>query len=308
HGCRKMNGARSRKPEAPISHRSKIEKLKDFLEGKPLRHPIHPMLVHFPIGLLLLSFLIDLASLAFPSVPNLVRGSFYAMLLGLITSLVAAVPGLVDYTDIRSDHPGKRTATAHMILNFMVVVVYGINLGVRSSSLLDPKISMGPFILSLVGVGLLSASGYLGGRLVYDNGIAVGRHKRRTPTPEDTIRVSVASATKEGDVNFVPVPDAERLRNQETLRVEIDGQVMTIAKIDNQLFAFQEFCTHRFGPLSEGGFDGFNVQCPWHNSCFDVRTGKVTNGPAKVDLKTFRIETRDGKVGVLLTKDHDQKT
>ena len=272
--------------------------LKDFLEGKSLQHPIHPMLVHFPIGLFLLSFLLDLASLASSSVPNLVRGSFYAMLLGLITSLVAAVPGLVDYTDIRSDHPGKRTATAHMILNFMVVVVYGINLGVRSSSLLDPKISMGPFILSLVGVGLLSASGYLGGRLVYDNGIAVGRHKRRTPTPEDTIRVSVASATKEGDVNFVPVPDAERLRNQETLRVEIDGQVMTIAKIDNQLFAFQEFCTHRFGPLSEGGFDGFNVQCPWHNSCFDVRTGKVTNGPAKVDLKTFRIETRDGKVFV----------
>ena len=260
------------------------------------------MLVHFPIGLFLLSFLLDLASLASSSVPNLVRGSFYAMLLGLITSLVAAVPGLVDYTDIRSDHPGKRTATAHMILNFMVVVVYGINLGVRSSSLLDPKISMGPFILSLVGVGLLSASGYLGGRLVYDDGIAVGRHKRRTPTPEDTIRVSVASATKEGDVNFVPVPDAERLRNQETLRVEIDGQVMTIAKIDNQLFAFQEFCTHRFGPLSEGGFDGFNVQCPWHNSCFDVRTGKVTNGPAKVDLKTFKMETRDGKVGVLLTK------
>ena len=58
-----MNGARSRKREAPISHRSKIEKLKDFLEGKPLRHPIHPMLVHFPIGLLLLSFLIDLAIL-----------------------------------------------------------------------------------------------------------------------------------------------------------------------------------------------------------------------------------------------------
>jgi nitrite reductase/ring-hydroxylating ferredoxin subunit/uncharacterized membrane protein len=293
-----MNGARSPKPAAPIFPRNNIDMLKDFLEGKPLQHPIHPILVHFPIGLFLLSFLLDLASLASSSVPNLVRGSFYAMLLGLITSLVAAVPGLVDYTDIRSDHPGKRTATAHMILNFMVVVAYGINLGVRSSSLLDPKISMGPLILSLIGVGLLSASGYLGGRLVYDDGIAVGRHKRRTPTPEETIRVSVASATKEGDVNFVPVPDAERLRNQETLRVEIDGQVMAIAKIDNQLFAFQEFCTHRFGPLSEGGFDGFNVQCPWHNSCFDVRTGKVTNGPAKVDLKTFRVETRDGKIFV----------
>ena len=295
-----MNGARSRKREAPISHRSKIEKLKDFLEGKPLRHPIHPMLVHFPIGLLLLSFLIDLASLAFPSVPNLVRDSFYAMLLGLIMALVAAVPGLVDYTDIRSDHPGKRTATAHMILNFMVVVVYGINLGVRSSSLLDRKISMGPLILSLIGVGLLSASAYLGGGLVYNQGIAVGRHKRHMPTPRDTIHLTTPIPGAEGV--FVPIMAAQQLRERETLRVEISAQIMTIVKIGNQLFAFQEFCTHRFGPLSEGSFDGFNVQCPWHNSCFDVRTGKVTNGPAKVDLKIFEMEMREGKVGILLPR------
>jgi uncharacterized membrane protein/nitrite reductase/ring-hydroxylating ferredoxin subunit len=270
--------------------------LKDFLEGKPLRHPIHPMLVHFPIGLFILSFLLDLASLAFPSAPHLVRDAFYSMLLGIITALIAAIPGFVDFTDIRSDHPGKRTATAHLTLNLIVVALYGINLGVRSSSLDDPKISIGPLILSLVGIALLSASGYLGGRLVYDEGIAVGRHKRRTPTPEATIHLSVPN--EKADIIFVPVPEAERLGEKETLRAEIDGQVMTIAKIDNQLFAFQEFCTHRFGPLSEGCFDGFDVQCPWHKSRFDVRTGKVTQGPAKVDLKTFKVETRDGKICV----------
>jgi len=279
-------------------HLSKLDMLKDFLEGKPLRHPLHPMLVHFPIGLFLVSFLLDLTSLAFPSVPNLVRSSFYAMLLGIITALIAAVPGFIDYTDIRSDHPGKRTATAHLALNLIVVALYGINLGVRSSILNDFKTPLAPLILSLVGIGLLSASGYLGGRLVYDQGIAVGRHKRHTPTPQDTIRLSTANVARQGELIFVPVPNVERLCDKETLRVEVDGQVMTIAKIDNQLFAFQEFCTHRFGPLSEGSFDGFNVQCPWHNSCFDVRTGKVTNGPAKVDLKTFWVEARDGKVCV----------
>src|SRR6266853_5082920 len=126
--------------------------LKDFLEGTPLRHPLHPMLVHFPIGLFLLSLLLDLASLAFPSVPNLVRDSFYAMLLGVITALIATVPGFVDYTDNRSDHPAKRTATAHMTLNLVVVALYGINLGVRSSMLADPKIRQGPLILSLAGI------------------------------------------------------------------------------------------------------------------------------------------------------------
>ncbi len=274
--------------------------LKDFLEGKPLRHPVHPMLVHFPIGLFILSLFLDLVSLAFPSVPNLVRDSFYAMLVGIITALFAAVPGFVDYTDIRSDHPAKRTATAHMTLNLLVVALYGINLGVRSSMLADSKIPLLPLVLSLVGVALLSASGYLGGRLVYDEGISVGRHKRRTPTPEDTLHFSAAhfAQNEQSDVIFIPVPEAERLQEKETLRAEIDGQVITIAKIDNHFYGFQEFCTHRFGPLSEGSFEGFNVQCPWHNSCFDVRTGKVTNGPAKVDLKTFKVEMRDGKICV----------
>jgi uncharacterized membrane protein/nitrite reductase/ring-hydroxylating ferredoxin subunit len=276
--------------------------LKDFLEGKPLKHPIHPMLVHFPIGLFVLSFVFDVASFVFPFQPYLIRDSFYAMLLGVIMALVAAVPGFVDYTDIRSDRPGKRTATAHLILNLLVVALYGINLGVRSSMLDDQRIPTGPFILSLIGIGLLSASGYLGGRLVYDQGIAVGRHKRRTSTPQDTLYFSTAdqigTQNREGDVTLVPIPEAERLGDRETLRVDIDGQVMAIARIDNQFYAFQEFCTHRFGPLSEGCFDGFNVQCPWHNSCFDVRTGKVTNGPAKVDLKTFKVERRDGKICV----------
>jgi len=275
--------------------------LKDFLEGKPLRHPIHPMLVHFPIGLFVLSLLLDLASLAFANAPSLVRDSFYAMLLGVTTALIAAVPGFVDYTNIRSDHPAKRTATAHMILNLIVVALYGINLGVRSSSLADPRISLLPLVLSLVGIALLSASGYLGGRLVYDDGIAVGRHKRRTPTPETTFHFSTANLPenqKSGDIVFVPVPAAERLGDNETLRVEIDGQVLAIAKIDNNFYAFQEFCTHRYGPLSEGSFKDFNVQCPWHNSCFDIRTGKVTQGPAKVDLKTLRVELRDGKICV----------
>ena len=282
--------------------------LKDLLEGKPLRHPIHPMLVHFPIGFLVLSFLLDLVSLAFPEVPGLLRGSFYAMLLGIITALLAAVPGFVDYSDIRRDHPGKATATRHMILNLMVVAIYGINLWIRSSALSDSKISLPPLLLSIAGIGLLSISGYLGGRLIYDEGIAVGRHKRHTPTPQDTLHLSTGHAASGGEAAFVPVPNTEQLRNGETLRVEIDKQVMTIARLDNQLYAFQEFCTHRFGPLSEGSFHGFNVQCPWHNSCFDIRTGKVTNGPAKVVLKTFKIEMRDGKVGVLVTKEDDQKT
>src|SRR5438876_5120672 len=144
--------------------------VKDFLEGKPLRHPLHPMLVHFPIGLFFLSFLFDLASLVFPSQMYLVRDSFYAMLLGAIMALVAAVPGFVDYTDIRSDHPGKRTATAHLILNLIVVGLYEINLVVLPSLLSAPRIIPEPLVLSLLGsCFLLSAFVLLGLLLVCDD-------------------------------------------------------------------------------------------------------------------------------------------
>src|SRR5213596_300382 len=203
--------------------------LKDFLEGKPLRHPLHPLLVHFPIGLFILSLLLDLASFAFRSTPDLVRDAFYAMLLGIIMALIAAVPGFVDYTDIRGDHPGRRTATAHLTLNLIVVGLYGINLGVRSSTLDAFKTPVGPLILSLIGIALLSVSGYLGGRLVYDEGISVGRHKRRTPTPENTLHLTRGRNAEEA---FVPVAEAESLGDRETLRVEMDGQVIAIVKLD----------------------------------------------------------------------------
>src|SRR5262249_32538844 len=156
-----------------------------------------------------------------------------------------------DYTDIRSDHPGERTATTHLALNLIVVGLCGVNLGIRSSLLNELQTPIGPFVLSVIAIVLLPVSGYLGGRLVYAAGISVGRHKRRTPTPTRTLHFT---AQENGDMTFVAIPEASRLGEEETLRVKINGEVLTIAKIDNNFYAFQEFCTHRFGPLSKGGF------------------------------------------------------
>src|SRR2546423_15310510 len=116
------------------------------------------MLVHFPIGLFILSLILDLVSFACPEVTTLLRGSFYAMLLGVVTALLTAVPGFVDYSDIRRDHPGKAIATRHMTLNLMVVAIYGINLWLRSSVLTESQINLVPLFLSFIGIGLLSAS------------------------------------------------------------------------------------------------------------------------------------------------------
>ncbi len=281
--------------------------IKDLLEGKPFRHPLHPFLVHFPVGLFVLSLLLDLASLAAPGVPGLVRGAFYTIIVGLVTALIAAIPGFVDYSEIRRDRPGKTVATAHMLLNLLMVALYAVNLGLRVSLVDEPKTPMAPLILSVIGVIILSISGYLGGHMIYSDGIAVGRHRRKVPIPEETLHFSASGvshnpADASAGLAFVPTIPVDRLRNKETLRVQIDDEVMVLAKLEGSFYAFQEFCTHRFGPLSEGSFHDDEVQCPWHGSCFDVRTGRVTHGPAKVDLKTYPVQIRDSRVCVGMRK------
>lgn len=267
--------------------------LKDVLEGKPLRVPLHPALVHLPVALFPFSLLLDLASWVFsdPAL-YLVRGAFVTLVAGLVTAVFAAVFGMIDYTEIRSDNPAKKTATVHMILNLVAVAFFALGAGLRWGELDAAQTAGFPVLVSLVALGIVAYSGYLGGHLVYNHGVGVGRHRRTTPLPEATI---IASA---GGAPSVPIADASALREAGTLRVDLDGTVMTVARVGGKICAFQEFCTHRYGPLSEGKLADGDVICPWHNSRFDVRTGKVTSGPAKVDLRTFRAEEREGRIWV----------
>ena len=273
--------------------------MKTLLEGKPIHHPLHPLLVHFPIGLFFFSFVLDVASLIFRGTPGLVAGAFYTMALGLIGALIAAIPGLADYSGIRHDHPARRTATWHMLLNLSAVLLYAANLYLRRGQLAAASVPAIGLALSFTGVAVLSVSGYLGGTMVYDDGVSVGRHRRTTPTPKKTYRASATDAvTSDGEMKFVPVADAGQLQEGDTLRADIDGTIIAVAKVAGQLYAFQEFCTHRYGPLSEGALNGTEIECPWHRSCFDIRSGKVTQGPAKIELKTYRVKVVGGKISI----------
>jgi uncharacterized membrane protein/nitrite reductase/ring-hydroxylating ferredoxin subunit len=266
--------------------------LRDILQGKPMGQALHPFLVHFPLALFGLSFVLDLASLLFKPAPMLVAAAFYSLVTGLVLALVAAVPGFIDYIDIRRDHKAKLIATYHMLLNLMAVALYGLNLGLRAGSIRAASTPMLALMVSLVCLGILTVSGYLGGSMVYDHGVGVGRHRRRTATPEEIIHLEIERKLNAPEPEFVPVAAAMRLRDGETLLVELEGQMIVIARVHGEFCAFQEFCTHRFGPLSEGSFTDGEVQCPWHRSCFNVRTGSVVKGPAKEPIKTWptRVE------------------
>jgi len=91
------------------------------MAAKLAKHPIHPMLVGFPIGIWTLSLAGDLI---FLYGGNLFWRELacYAMVGGLIGAVAAAIPGLLDYLNM-SASPVKTIATRHMVINLIVVGV-----------------------------------------------------------------------------------------------------------------------------------------------------------------------------------------
>jgi nitrite reductase/ring-hydroxylating ferredoxin subunit len=82
----------------------------------------------------------------------------------------------------------------------------------------------------------------------------------------------------------------------QVMAVELDGETVAVYNVDGKYFATQNDCTHAMGPLSEGELDGYNIVCPWHASCFDVRDGSVTCPPARIPVETYKVIV-DGEIG-----------
>lgn len=78
--------------------------------------------------------------------------------------------------------------------------------------------------------------------------------------------------------------------------LSLKGEAVTVYNIDGSFYATQDECSHAFGPLSEGELDGEVVICPWHFSCFNVKDGSVTCGPADEPLKTYKVIV-EGEIG-----------
>lgn len=134
-------------------------------------HPIHPMLVTIPIGLWIFSLVCDFIARGSANPETWAAASFYAMVGGIIGALAAALPGLVDLLSIRHT-PIAPTAVKHMGLNLTIVVLYIINAFMRrdDGGAAPAGAELG---LSIVAILMLLVSGWLGGKMVYEAGVAV---------------------------------------------------------------------------------------------------------------------------------------
>src|SRR5829696_6236305 len=132
-------------------------------------HPVHPMLIPFPIGLLVFSLICDLISLGSDDPATWATVALYSMVGGFIGALVAAVPGVIDLLSL-AERKVRRIALTHMAINLVAVTLYAVNIGLRFSGADNHGI---PLVLSVAAAVLLGISGWLGGEMVYVHAVGL---------------------------------------------------------------------------------------------------------------------------------------
>jgi len=138
---------------------------------KLLGHPVHPMLIVFPLGLLATAVIFDVLYLATANA-DLATFSFWAMAAGLVGGLVAAIFGLIDWLAIPNGTRAKRIGAFHGGGNLIVVLLFAVSFLMRTSrAAYLPDIL--PFIVALLGAALALVTAWLGGELVFRLRVAV---------------------------------------------------------------------------------------------------------------------------------------
>jgi uncharacterized membrane protein len=136
------------------------------------------MLIPFPIALWIFSLACDLIFLFGFGGPVWKDVALYTMTGGIIGGLAAAIPGYIDYRSL-TDPVIVRIAQMHMAINVGLVLLFTVNAGLR---MLNGPEAVLPVVLSFLGVAALGVSGWLGGELVYVQGVAV-QPQRETTSP-----------------------------------------------------------------------------------------------------------------------------
>jgi nitrite reductase/ring-hydroxylating ferredoxin subunit/uncharacterized membrane protein len=212
--------------------------------------------------------------------------------LGLCTALVAAAPGFVDYVlAVPPRSSGKQRATRHLAVNLSALALFAAARRARRNGAAQRPPALWGIAAEAAGAGLLAAGGWLGGTLVYRNQIGVDHRYADAGKWQET-----AIAAPAGRADAVEVAAADELAVDQMKLVRLGGRRLVLARTQDGFAAFEDRCTHKGGPLSDGALICGVVQCPWHGSQFHVATGAIEHGPAEQPIATFTAFERDGRV------------
>ena len=254
-------------------------------------HPIHPALIPFPFAFLYGAFLFDAAGRLAGRASWWATGAYLAIA-GIATAIVAAVPGFVDYLyTVPPKSTGKTRATRHMLANLSAVALFALAWWLRTNAAAPPGDLQ--LVLEAAAVVLITAGGWMGGVLVNRNQIGVDpRYANAGKWREARVEA------RPGEPAVVAKSDELEVNQMKLLR--IGDRRIVLARDETGYVAFDDRCTHRGGSLAGGAMICGTVQCPWHGSQFDVRTGAVKAGPASQPIAADRSEESGGEIRLVL--------
>lgn len=90
----------------------------------------------------------------------------------------------------------------------------------------------------------------------------------------------------------------EDVRPEQPFKTEMNGEELAVFEVDGQYWVTQDMCTHGPGNLSDGYMEGEEIECPFHQGRFNVKTGEPTSPPCTHALRTWTAVVRDGKIFV----------
>ncbi|MCC6492354.1 MAG: Rieske 2Fe-2S domain-containing protein [Pirellulales bacterium] len=254
-------------------------------------HPLHPMLIAFPIAFVTTAPIADLVGIWGGWREAWLIGA-YSSLAAVVTGLFAAAPGLVDYfLVVPPQSSGKRRATWHMAINATALVAFAAGWAFRDWHTLQPQALA--VALEIAGWALISVGGWLGGTLVYRNQIGIDHRYAEAGKWRE---VSIQAAPGEP----VAVPGADQLKPGQMMLIHVGGRRIVLARTESAFRAFDDRCTHRGGSLAAGVLACDVVACPWHGSQFSVVDGKVQAGPATEPLSTYPVLESHGEIRIEL--------
>lgn len=164
----------------------------------PYGRPLHPLAVTIPIGAFVATFAFDVASVAVEG-RAFGRPAVWLSAIGVVSGLVAAVFGFVDFQRLTKGTVAHATAVRHMVLMDVVLVCFVIGFFLRradSEQYLDGT-PISALVLSAIGVAVLLVGGWIGGRLAYTHGVRVVDESDQLPAHRIAPAPTAAEAAQE---------------------------------------------------------------------------------------------------------------
>jgi nitrite reductase/ring-hydroxylating ferredoxin subunit/uncharacterized membrane protein len=246
-------------------------RLRDFLHGTWLGHPLHPAVTDVPLGAWTTALVLDAAA---GDDNGAARAADAAIGVGIIGAVGAAVTGLTDWQHTVGGD--RRVGLGHALLNATALTLYVASFTLRRRGARDVGRA-----LSALGFLVAGGAAYVGGTLVYGRRIGV----THAPRPEAWS-------------DFVPVLRESELSADAPRRVEARGVALVLVRRGDRIDALLDSCAHLGGPLSEGRVEGGAIRCPWHGSLFALDDGRVLEGPSTFPQPRFETRVRGGQIEV----------